>query len=183
MCTWLLETHRTDRKILLEWCHRIPSGWQLRISDRSNTFWAPIEWLNQCKAWNPRWFDGPDRAANSDSCSSYETLKSLVLIHFERFRGALKHPAIPHKSWGAEIVALSQIWFGVVTLSKPLRGISFRLENFASNTVFDKSERFELFKMTKENSKEVYRVYSIAIPLSVSCKASISGKSAPPSIV
>ena len=52
-----------------------------------------------------------------------------ILVHFERFRGALKHPAIPHKSWGAEIVALSQIWFGVVTLSKPLRGISFRLEN------------------------------------------------------
>ena len=182
MCARFLEADWTDSKILLVWCHGMSSGWELRISDWSDTFWPPIEWLGRRKARNPRWFDEPDRVTISHSFSSYETLKSLDSVHFGRFRGDLKYPALAHKSWGVEIVALSQIWFGVVTLFKPLRGISFRLENFASNTVLDESERFELIKMTKENSMEVDRVYSITIPLSVSYKTSISGKSAPPSI-
>lgn len=61
MCAELLEPHRTDRKILLECCHRIPSGWEIRISDGSDTFWPPIEWLGQQKARNSHWFDDPDR--------------------------------------------------------------------------------------------------------------------------
>ena len=70
-----------------------------------------------------------------------------------------------------------------MTVFGPIYGISLRLVDFTSNTALHESEPFKSIKMTKENSKEVDRVYSITIPLSVSYKTSISGKSAPPSTV
>ena len=36
LCKGILRAHRTDSKILLGCCHRVPSGWKIRISDRSN---------------------------------------------------------------------------------------------------------------------------------------------------
>ena len=35
VCTEILKTHPSDRKILLAWVRRIPWGWKIRISDRS----------------------------------------------------------------------------------------------------------------------------------------------------
>ena len=36
VCTEILKTHPSDRKILLAWVRRIPCGWKIRISDRSS---------------------------------------------------------------------------------------------------------------------------------------------------
>ena len=123
MCTRFRKTHWTDSKILLDCCHRISSGWESRISDRSDTSWPPIEWLGRRKARNPRWFDEPDRVTISHSFSSYETINSLDSVHLGRLRGDLKHPALVHKIWGVEIVTLvwdrDTFWTNILNFVSP----------------------------------------------------------------